>query len=66
MDCLGVKLERQSWQDFVNRIKENGRGKPYDCLIGLSGGVDSTYVAWLVKSHGLATACGSPRQWMEF
>jgi len=39
--------------EFVNRIKENGRGKPYDCLIGLSGGVDSTYVAWLVKSHGL-------------
>ena len=36
-------------QDFVYRIKENGRGKPYDCLIGLSGGVDSTYVAWLVK-----------------
>ena len=39
--------------DYINRIKENGRGKPYDCLIGLSGGVDSTYVAWLVKSHGL-------------
>jgi N-acetyl sugar amidotransferase len=39
--------------EFVNRIKENGRGKPYDCLIGLSGGVDSTYVAWLVKSQGL-------------
>lgn len=39
--------------DYINRIKENGRGKPYDCLIGLSGGVDSTYVAWLVKSRGL-------------
>jgi len=39
--------------EFVHRIKEAGRGKPYDCLIGLSGGVDSTYVAWLVKSHGL-------------
>lgn len=39
--------------EFVNRIKENGKNKPYDCLIGLSGGVDSTYVAWLVKKHGL-------------
>ena len=35
------------------RIREEGKGKPYDCLIGLSGGVDSTYVAWLVKQYGL-------------
>lgn len=34
-------------------IKAAGKGKPYDCLIGLSGGVDSTYVAWLVKDLGL-------------
>lgn len=38
---------------IVQRIKADGRGKPYDCLIGLSGGVDSSYVAWLVKQHGL-------------
>jgi N-acetyl sugar amidotransferase len=35
------------------RIKADGKGKPYDCLIGLSGGVDSTYVAYLVKQLGL-------------
>ena len=34
-------------------LKSDGRGKRYDCLIGLSGGVDSTYVAWLAKQHGL-------------
>ena len=38
---------------LVAKIKDQGKGKPYDCLIGLSGGVDSTYVAWLVKQHGL-------------
>ena len=38
---------------LVEEIKSNGIGKDYDCLIGLSGGVDSTYVAWLVKHHGL-------------
>ena len=38
---------------LMEKIKEDGRGKPYDCLIGLSGGVDSTYVAWLIKSKGL-------------
>ena len=34
---------------LAERIREEGRGKPYDCVIGLSGGVDSTYVAYLVK-----------------
>ena len=43
-----IKLE-----SLVAKIKNDGRGKRYDCLIGLSGGVDSTYVAWLAKLHGL-------------
>ncbi len=38
---------------LVAKVKEDGKGKSYDCLIGLSGGVDSTYVAWLVKKQGL-------------
>jgi N-acetyl sugar amidotransferase len=37
----------------VAQIKADGRGKPYDCLIGVSGGVDSSYVAWQVKQLGL-------------
>lgn len=44
---------QQKLNALVAGIKEAGKGKPYDCLIGLSGGVDSTYVAWLVKQHGL-------------
>jgi N-acetyl sugar amidotransferase len=40
-------------ESLVTEIKEKGKGKAYDCLIGLSGGVDSSYVAWLVKQHGL-------------
>lgn len=34
---------------MVDKIKRDGRGKPHDCLIGLSGGVDSSYVTWLAK-----------------
>lgn len=39
--------------DLVADVKRSGQGKPYDCIIGISGGVDSTYVAWLVKQLGL-------------
>jgi N-acetyl sugar amidotransferase len=38
---------------LVAKIKADGAGKPYDCIIGVSGGVDSTYVAWVVKKAGL-------------
>ena len=38
---------------LVEQIKAAGKGKDYDCLIGVSGGVDSTYVAYLVKTLGL-------------
>jgi N-acetyl sugar amidotransferase len=33
----------------VRKIKEDSRGLPHDCLIGISGGVDSSYVAYLAK-----------------
>lgn len=43
----------QRLQELVAAIRADGRGKPYDCIIGVSGGVDSTYVAWLAKTLGL-------------
>lgn len=38
---------------LVEVMKEAGRGKPYDCLVGISGGVDSSYVIWRAKQLGL-------------
>ncbi|MDC8758873.1 N-acetyl sugar amidotransferase [Janthinobacterium sp. hw3] len=38
---------------IVARIKRDGAGKAHDCIIGLSGGVDSSYVAYLAKQYGL-------------
>lgn len=38
---------------IVTRIKAHGRGRDYDCIVGVSGGVDSTYVAYEVKRLGL-------------
>ena len=40
-------------QALVDRIKKEGAGKEYDCIIGLSGGVDSSYLAVKVKDFGL-------------
>ena len=37
----------------VAQIKRQGRHRAYDCILGLSGGVDSTYVAYLTKQLGL-------------
>ncbi len=39
--------------NITSKIKEVGKKNEYDCLIGVSGGVDSSYVAYLVKELGL-------------
>ena len=44
---------RRLLSTHVERITSDGAGKPYDCIIGVSGGVDSTYLAWKVKQLGL-------------
>lgn len=41
----------------VARLKEYGKGRKYDCLIGLSGGVDSSYVAYTAHQMGLRALC---------
>jgi len=48
LDRAGDLLAR-----LVVQIKAEGRGRPYDCVIGLSGGVDSSYVALQVVRLGL-------------
>lgn len=34
---------------LVEKIKKDGKGRNHDCLIGISGGVDSSYVAYIAK-----------------
>jgi N-acetyl sugar amidotransferase len=39
--------------DLIEQVKQYGRCKPYDSIIGLSGGVDSSYLAVRVAEWGL-------------
>ena len=38
---------------LFSKIKQKGKEKEYDCIIGLSGGVDSSYLALKLKDCGL-------------
>jgi N-acetyl sugar amidotransferase len=49
----GASALKGKWSETVERIKQAGKGKKYDCLVGISGGVDSCYTAYLCKESGL-------------
>jgi N-acetyl sugar amidotransferase len=38
---------------MLDEIKKYGKNREYDCLIGVSGGVDSTYLSYKAKEWGL-------------
>ncbi|MBI5145279.1 MAG: N-acetyl sugar amidotransferase [Candidatus Omnitrophica bacterium] len=38
---------------LLDKIKNKGKGRKYDCIVGVSGGRDSTYTLWLLKQYGL-------------
>ena len=41
------------WEALVEQMKKKGKGRPYDCIVGVSGGVDSSYLLVLMKEYGL-------------
>jgi len=48
------KKGKQDLDNIVKNIKISGKGKDFDCLLGISGGVDSSYMLHLaVKEFGL-------------
>lgn len=44
---------REELEKIVQDIKRAGRGKEYDCVVGVSGGCDSTYTMYQALKHGL-------------
>lgn len=49
------KLGPEHLQEIVQKIKKSGKNNKYDALLGISGGVDSCYVAYLLKKLGIRT-----------
>jgi len=47
------QLKKQRLERFVETVKKAGRGKTYDCVVGVSGGVDSSWTLVEVKRLGL-------------
>ena len=45
----------EAWKSIVYQIRKTHdySNSPYDCLLGISGGVDSCYVAYMAKTSGL-------------
>lgn len=41
------------WAALVDEMREAGKRRDYDCILGLSGGVDSSYLALVAKRAGL-------------
>ncbi len=43
----------QRLEKKVAEMKAAGKNRPYDCILGLSGGTDSSYMAWWTHQQGL-------------
>jgi len=44
---------RNKFQEIAEKIKIDGKTNRYDCIVGVSGGTDSSYVAYLAKKSDL-------------
>jgi len=49
----GEHRGQQAIREIVDEIKIQGRRKRYDCLVGVSGGTDSSFMVYLLREWGL-------------
>lgn len=48
-----TKEGEEKFLKIIEQIKKDGKSKKYDCIIGVSGGTDSSYMLYLTKIWGL-------------
>ena len=44
-----TKHNEKKIESLVSKIKKSSKGKDHDCIIGMSGGIDSSYLVYLAK-----------------
>lgn len=49
----GNKIGEENLNKIIEDIKHDGKGKKYDCIIGVSGGTDSSYLMYWAINKGL-------------
>ena len=47
------ETDNHSFNEIINTLKQQGKGKKYDCILGISGGIDSSYLAYLLSKENL-------------
>lgn len=52
-DVIKGQPGQQKLHQLIDVIKKAGKNKKYDCITGVSGGVDSSYTVYLAKKMGL-------------
>ncbi|RPG19015.1 MAG: N-acetyl sugar amidotransferase [Pelagibacteraceae bacterium TMED124] len=43
------KLGEEKLIKIIDRIKQEGKNKDFDCIMGMSGGIDSSYLLYIMK-----------------
>ncbi len=51
--ATGQKEGIEHLDNIINQIKKDGEKKKYDCIVGVSGGTDSSYLLYLAKKWNL-------------
>jgi N-acetyl sugar amidotransferase len=47
------ETRKKQLESLISNVKLKGKGRAYDCVVGISGGVDSCYTAHLCLEYGL-------------
>lgn len=50
---VSQKVEKTNVEEFIRNLKNENKNKPYDCIVGVSGGVDSSYALYKTIELGL-------------
>jgi len=54
----GKNKGKKKLRKIFEKIKKEGKSKKYDCVVGVSGGTDSSYLVYLAKKNYETEASG--------